>query len=364
MRTSKRVICAALAVITILMCSLVSCSETNSTLISFKDMKLSTNVFLFLVSRYKTTYLQYAYQTMTGKTVAISDLTDYPDFWAQQVGDTAAETRGAGILQMTLYDQEAILYYAWYAKDKGISLTSAEKASLKETLDSSITSVYKTKSAFEAALKEFGMTYNLYLGYLELSKLSEKGKSSLYEAGGEAEINDAKILDYFKNNYYTTNRIKINVKTDADGKELSEEDAAKKTALVDEIMKKMEDGTLFEDLLEYDETSPDTDKASAYKDAHRTESLSEIGASAYFDTVKSLGIGGIGKAEIGSNIFIIKRYALDEAKVTDYTSTIKGMLMTKDFATRYSALSQLFVVDKSVFDLLNVSNIPLNKMFG
>jgi len=167
------------------LCLLASCTQ-GKTMLTFRDKKLSVNVYEFLLSRMKGTLGYYGYDVTSDsfwRTVVSSDGTTYDDYFREEI---LRETKHY-IIADQLFD------------DYGLTLSAEQEKKIDDLLLS-----HQTKAGSRAALNEkllaFGVNYDILREiYVMESKISTL-KNHLYGENAEKVLPETK--DKFLNDNY------------------------------------------------------------------------------------------------------------------------------------------------------------------
>ncbi len=346
----KKRIITALCFVLVATMLLASCSsQKGQTVMSYGDMSVNENLFIYMLALGKTEVLQ----NFSGAT------TDIPALWAQVISD------GVTFDELSYLDQQldirAKLFFADYAVKHDGKLTSAEKKEIVTQVDA-IIEQFGSKAALNKYLEAFTMNYDLLIEYYELEALYSKGMSLAFSIDGEYEIPLEDAQTYYKNNFVTVKHIAIGTEyagTDEDGNYIyyTEEEKEQRKALIDSIVSGLENG---EDWDSYASLSEDK-FAELNPDGYTiTRGVLDKSMSGYESLAFSLEEGEWDTFELeGTSVYIVKRVPLLESDFQNCYSTIMSALIDASSTQAVLDNDTSFVVNEDVIDLYNMAMIPV-----
>lgn len=332
----------------VLLSTLVSCGKSAA--LSYGSLSLSEDLLYYLCCAEKSSYLCEIYGVDSP-----SNVQDNAAIWAMkdEAGSTIADTLKEGVLRKA----ELLLYLEKVAIDAGLKLTDAQKSTVQQDLDNTIAS-FKTKSAFNETMKQYGIDYNDFYEYRLHQAQASLGSELLFGEGGSLEVTEASAKEYFENNYYTVGLIFINNKnkTYANGKTvyLPEAEKAEKTALAADLLNRLSAGEDFDALRrEFSDGSfGSEDKASV------TFTAGSLGIAEVEEKAASMKNGEILRIEAKSGVYLVQKRALDRAYFESEKDSIQTEL--EQNAQRELVTSHLdeFNVNEAFLNELSIAEIP------
>ncbi|MBQ8508343.1 MAG: peptidylprolyl isomerase [Clostridia bacterium] len=341
-RKFKRILALVLATV-MLVLTLGSCGSSSEVVISFGGVEITSNMYLYWMSRYKAMFL-YMY---------LGAQTDYPAFWEMEMaeGVTAGTYLGAVAAQNIISNAICVKLY----DDYGLKLSNDEIKTVETQIDSLI-SAAGSKSALNSALSAYGvnvdMLKEIYLMEAKISGLQEY----LYGDNGIDAPTDEELDTYYEENYYRVKhlliRTDVRIEKDENGEaivdestgsyktvELTDEEIEQQQALAADLKVQIAAGANF-DTLCYDYSE---DTAMQYF----TDGYYITGSSTFLPTeivtaVPNMAIGEVKTFETDYGIHYVKRYELiDKAynvepyatsMFTNYASTVASLKMQEMIA--------------------------------
>lgn len=331
----------AVVLILSIMCVIFAGCGKTQTAMSLGDIKISSNMFCYWMSKYKAMYL-YTY---------LGTAQDNEQFWTQEIangvktGDflhaMAVSTIMSNLVCLKLFD------------DYGLKLTDEQMKSIDTSIQNKISSA-GGKSALNSTLSAYGVTvdmlYDIYEDELKISALQDY----LYGENGIEKATDEELNNYYKENYYRCKHILVRTKTkfelDENGEaiideetgsyktvELTEDEIEIRKALAEELQEKAKSGEDFDLLV--DQYSEDTGM-KYFEDGYYLSASCTYLPSSVVSAVMKMNIDDIAVTESSYGIHIIKRYALkgDAYKTEPYASAMFTDLQTSVNSTKKQEL--------------------------
>lgn len=319
-KTSSRltqILCLALAAVMLVM-TLAGCGSESPAAIIVGDVRISSNMFCYWMSRYKAMFL-YAYFGTT---------TDNSQYWTAQLADGVTAGDFLEALAISNIKSNAVCLKLF--EDYGLQLSKDEINAVDEKVNQKI-SAAGSKSALNSALSAYGANVNVlrevYLAEAKLTAL----QSYLFGDNGIMKVTDAELDAYYKENYYHDKHILVltaaKYVTDAEGnpevdsstgayktEELSEEEKAAKIELAADLEKRIAAGEDFDALVaQYTEDLG----MQHFKNGYYFTSASTYLPTDVINAVKELKIGDVQTVETTAGIYIVKRYELEDKAYAD-----------------------------------------------
>ncbi len=221
-------------------------------------------------------------------------------------------------------------------RELGLSLTQEQWDEVDQIIQKDWVMVYG-QDGFNSLRNELHMSWEEFRDLMAVQKKSDAIIQYYYGTGGELEISEEEMKDYFEEKYARFKYIVLMTKDDKD-KDLSEEELAQKKETRDTVLARLEEGAAFEDLIrEYSEdyvrdTSDLTtaEKESAEKQntmvtedglVTNTDGVFDSALATYYsikvdtdvvDKVFTIKEGEYTTVEIDDSIWIVKRYSTGE----------------------------------------------------
>lgn len=351
-RTSRAL---ALALTLSLCLNVFSSCAGGKDAVRYKDFGLIDAIFRYQCCLDKTSYLYEANGTTSDRTSA-SQLQDNAAIWAMEdaKGVSVAETLKQGVLNRL----EWMLYLEQYAKDRGYTLTDEDRAEVKNDFNELVKN-FETKSAFNKAMKNYGINYDQMYEYYLHQALASIGNYLLFGEGGAMEISESAAKAYYEKNYITVGVIYINNqnKTYPNGKTvyLPDGEKAEKTALAENLYQRLQNGEDFAAL--YREYS---DRQDANGDTY-TFTHGEFGVDAVEEKAFALSVGTFAKVETDAGVFLLARRGLNNAYFEQEKKTVTTALEEAKKAELLEAAAADFILDEAFIDSLSVAELNFVK---
>lgn len=304
----KRIIAMFLCIAT-LHCVFTSCAK-QKTAMEYRGEKITANMYSYWMSRIKSGY--------------VSSANDTDEYWDTEYSDGG--TYEDKMREIVDYNVKVNLVCMKLFDDLGLKLSSEDKNNVKTAISDLVLS-YGSKSELNTVLARYNVNVDIlediYIAELKATRVFD----ALYADGGERQIDDVELDDYFKENYsrvdiimiYDSFEYKKNEKGDLiynsatgayEKTELSADEAAKKKALAEDVFEKIKAGEDFGELkAQYNE----------YPDGGRYDKgyfISSKDSDAYDASmllaVSKMQIGDVEKIESEGAVCIIKRLELTE----------------------------------------------------
>ncbi len=326
MKKITKIISAALAALILASVILTGCSGTGSVFLKCGKTKITENMFVFWLSRYKAQFV-YAYGNSIKSEYGVSTVNDFWEMiYDQGTGETYDDL-------FTDYIYENALTYLVSLRlfdDLGLSLSKEDTDEIDGYI-SELRDNYAggSKTEFNVVLQEYGINEKtLRECYLIDKKISVLQKH-LFGAGGPEAVTDAKIEAYYQENYIHFDQICVFINecpeisetggyvTDSDGKikyrDMSAAETVAARAKAEEAYAKAKAGSDFAGLVgEYNENT----ETAAYPDGIYMCSdqilYSGDDANRIFDTVSGMETGEVKMLELDNSIHILRRLPLTE----------------------------------------------------
>lgn len=319
-KTSSRltqILCLALAAVMLVM-TLAGCGSESPAAIVVGDVRISSNMFCYWMSRYKAMFL-YAYFGTT---------TDNSQYWTAQLADGVTAGDFLEALAISNIKSNAVCLKLF--EDYGLQLSKDEINAVDEKVNQKI-SAAGSKSALNSALSAYGANVNVlrevYLAEAKLTAL----QTYLFGDNGIMKVTDDELNSYYQENYYHDKHILVltaaKYVTDAEGnpevdsttgsyktEELTEEEKAAKIELAADLEKRIAAGEDFDALVaQYTEDLG----MQHFKDGYYFTSASTYLPTDVINAVKELKIGDVQTVETTAGIYIVKRYELADKAYSD-----------------------------------------------
>lgn len=315
MKKTFKIKSAALLLVTVMLLGLLSSCGKTKPAVEYKGKTISENIYSYWMSDIKTSYC--------GRS------NDNDEFWNKTYSNgRTAEQYINDIFEMRVKSSLICLYLFDEYK---LSLDDNTKSEMESALNDLLMS-YSSESELNAVLSKYNMNFDLLKEEYEISEKVARVFEYLYSEGGPRAISDEALDAYYKANYtrgeiiiiYTTKAYE----TDENGeytvdattgsykiKELSKEETAKKVALGDEIIRRLDAGEDFAALSsEYNE-DPLRDK---FSDGYCMSSneVQSYGSELVL-ALRDLEEGEYTKLQVGAQIYIVRRAPLKDRAYAD-----------------------------------------------
>ncbi len=356
LRKLRRTLALALAVVMTVLC-LGGCGAKGPTAISFGDVKITSNMFCYWMSKYKAMFL-YSY---TGGT------TDNTQFWLSEMAEGVTIGDFLGSIAVSNIMSNAICLYLF--DDYGLSLSNDELNAVETAWQTKITAA-GSKSALNQQLSAFGVNADIlkeiYIAETKISKLQDY----LYGENGVEAATDAQINDYYQANYYHMKHLLVRtdsrIEKDADGNPIVDEttQAYKTAKLTDaEIEEQKKRAAEFEkdiaagqdfDALVF-ANSEDTGM-QYFEDGYYITSATTFLPSEVVSAVMQMKVGEVKTVNSSYGIHICKRYELEPGKYDEepYRTNMFGDLRSTVNQQKMSELiggyADLVVLNEDIID--------------
>ncbi len=348
----KKRFISILCVAAIVLSLFTSCSSgKGETVMSYGDMSVNENIFLYMLALGKTETLQ----NFSGAT------TDIPALWVQDIGN--GYTFGDSIYIDRQLDIKVKLFFADYALSHDGKLTSSDKKQISAQMDT-LVKQFGTKAALNKYLQDYAMNYELLEEYYELEALYSKGLAMAYSVGGDYEIPVADAVTYYNNNFVTVKHIAIGTDfagTDEDGNyiEYTEEEKAARQKLISEIITGLEGGEPWE---KYAGLSEDNFAETNPNGYTLTKGVLDISMSGYESVAFALEEGEWDTFDLeGTCTYIIKKVPLNEDDFENCYSTIMTSLVEASSMQTVLDNNDGFKVNEDILDSYSMSTVPVLK---
>ncbi|MBE6643292.1 MAG: hypothetical protein E7615_06535 [Ruminococcaceae bacterium] len=295
---------------------MASCGKTE-TAMEYHGKKISGNMYSYWLSQIKSSY--------------VSSENDNDAYWDTKYSN--GQTYEDKLRQIVDYNVKVNVVCSYLFDQLGLKLTAEEKKEINTAIDD-LVSAYGSKSALNKALSAYDINYDILKDIYTVELKVTKVYDALYAEGGAREITDEILERYYLDNYARIDFIMIYDEMvyvrDENGKlvfddeanaykkqELTDEETAKKNALADDIMKKLENGENFDELKASYNEDP---QADVYKDGYFISSndINVFGAEIVLAS-QEMKIGEVKKYDDGNIIYIMKRKELtDKPYASEY----------------------------------------------
>lgn len=356
----RRVIAGVLAVIMTL-ALLTGCGSTTSAM-TFGQVKITSNMFVYWMSKYKAMYLY----SMFGTT------TDNPQYWTSKMTDTVTVGDYLGAMAASQIMQNAILLGLF--DEYKLTVSDEKMNEIDQAMDTKITQA-GSKSALNSALSPYGVNADMLKDiYITEAKISAV-QDYLYGENGIDKATDAEVAQYFENNYYRMKHILIRTdvkyEKDADGNpivnddgtayktiELTEAEKAAQLELAADLEKRIAAGEDYDKLVA--EYSEDTGMGH-FEDGYYITSSCTFLPSEITSAVMKMKVGETKTVESSYGISIVKRYDLkpDAYNTEPYKSELIGDLAATVNAVKLQTLVSGYA-DSVVINKEVISSYPLS----
>lgn len=331
---------------------LTSCAKPKSeTVFSYGDASMNENLYFYELAMMKTQALQ----EYSGGSV------DIPALWSQVM--TEGVTVGDFIYAQCQLNISTVLYYADYALNHGGELTKDEKKEIKKSADELVES-FGTKGALNKYLEGYNIDYDMYIDYLELYALYNKGLGLAYGEGGERAISYEEVKEYYEKNFVTVKHIAIGTEfagTNEDGSYVyyTDEEKAEKRRLISEIETALGSGEPFENYLSKGEDGFAKDYPNGYT---ITKGVLDTAMQGYENVALGLEVGAWDTFELeGTSFYFIKRVELLESDLQNCAQSIVTTLMQLDMGAAVIENYDNLYMNQEIIDNYDIAMIPVLK---
>ncbi len=352
----------SLALAAILLCiSFAGCGQSSPVAVSIGDVKITSNMYCYWMSRYKAMFL-YSY---TGQT------TDNQAFWTGEIAEGV--TVGSLLENIALSNIMTNAVCLKLFDDYGLQLTNDMLNSVDQTIDTMIQSA-GSKASLNSALSAFGVNTTIlkeiYIAEMKINMLN----AYLFGDNGPKAITDAEMKAYYEENYYRVKhllvRTDVNYVKDENGEYVADEstgtvktveltDAEKeaKIALAKDLQARLASGEEFDTLLK--EYTEDTNMI-AYEDGYYIHSGSTFLPQDIITAVPEMKVGEFRMIESDIGYHIIRRYDLktDAYKTEPYATAMFSDLKTTLQSVKMQELIAPFA-DQVITDQTVIDDYPL-----
>jgi hypothetical protein len=318
----KKVI--SLLLITVMLTgTLISCGSASPVVMTYNDSKITSNMYSYWLSTYKSKFLNYYSNSMDNNT-----------FWDSPAEDGVTTDQYA----MNLINENIKfnLIGMQLFRDYGLEISPDIIASINDDINEKI-DYYGGLTQLNAELSAFGINADILKEiYTDEEKLNAV-YDYLYGENGIEKVTESTIDTYYADNYSRIKYIIIytkekdmydengKLKYDSEGlimtEPLSEEEIAAKEAKIEEAMICVNAGDEFEGILtDYNETD-----MSGYPNGFYI-SANELGiyGFAMVNAVRNMKVGEIRRVDDTDAVYIIKKYDLIDRN--DFTDSDKAQL--------------------------------------
>ena len=342
-----KIICAMLAAV-LLIVSAAGCGSDSPAAIQVGDVKITSNMFCYWMSRYKAMFLYMYFGTTT----------DNSQYWSAQLAEGVTYGDFLETLAITNIKSNAVCLKLF--EDYGLSLTKDQINAVDEAINQKISSA-GSKAALNSALSAYGANVNvlreIYLAEAKLNVL----KDYLYGDNGIDRVTDAELDAYYKENYFRDKHILVltgakYVLSD-DGKpevdsttgsyktaELTADEKAVKIELAADLEKRIAAGEDFDSLcVQYTEDLG----MQQFPGGYYFTSTSTYLPTGVISAVQGMKVGDVQTVETSAGIYIVKRYELEDkayqntdltAMFSDISSTVMSMKLQNLVAEHVSEI--------------------------
>lgn len=346
----KKAVALVLALV-MCVCAVCSCADTgkNYAMTVPGGGNVSINFMYLLAAMQKTMYAEM--------------VESYGGDWSAVVNSNTGETFSDMLYQITIKSGESSLACE-YMHDNiyGLSLTDEQKASVDNQINSLISSV-GSKANLEEKLSEYSADIDTLERYFELSLKQSNLYTLFYSEGGEFEITDEMIKDYFEDNYAIVTHIFFSTapkqKADGTAVSLTEEEIAAKRSAAENVYNRILAGEDFYEL-----------KAQYSEDSYESEYYPNgffVTADTTFPTEFTVAALEMKEGEYrlveseGSGIHVMLKLPMDASLYNSDTSVytlIREQLTAVDFEARVAENTDLVTRVEEQLALLNVDVVP------
>ena len=352
---------------------LASCTgDSSEVVISAKDTAsadITANMYNYWASTSKANFM-YSY----------TDIEDTEEFWQSEYedGKTYAQYLDALVLEDIKTTSVCLSLYNEYR----LSLPDSVKDSIDSKINEYLTEYANgNKNTLNSALSKYGANMEI----LRAVKEAEAKRALVYEylfgEGGEKELDDAGLEDYYQSNYFHFQIIYINNKfeyvldengnytTNTDGtyvtRALSGDALEKKNNAIKDAREKIDAGEDFAKVYnEYSEQKSYENgyyftAGDSYSNAIFYKLIADIASVKENETIVS---------EYDSGTYIMKRLPLDEGawKQTnnkDFFETFETLAANAAFRTYTATLFDRLTVNDSLISIYSVAKVNANNRF-
>lgn len=311
----KTRITALLLCLVMIMLCFSSCGMGKAAM-EYKGRKISANMYSYWMSKIKTAYVSASNNNDAYFDTAYNDDMTYEDKLMEEID----------------YNTKVFLVCLTLFEEFGLKVSNSAKESIELSMDDLVES-YGSKEELNLALAPYDVDYEALKDIMLIEQKANDVFDYLYDKGGPREISDEKIDLFYKENYRLMDMIIIftgvEYEKDSDGKlvvdsttggyktkELSNEDKAKKIALANDIVSKLQNGEDFDALKRQYNEDVNSDE---FKDGYYMLPSNDVevyGADIVV-AAQSTEIGGVTKVEDENVIYIMKRKELGDKPYLD-----------------------------------------------
>ncbi len=361
---NKTKIITGIAAASLALCALTSCG--GKSVMTYGSSSISENEFRYYLATYKGRYAQ-----------TYSDFKDTHEFFSRSI-DSEGHTAEEVLYDMVLHNVKMTLVSEELFEEYGLTLPRSTEDTINDFIDSLVEDCAGgSKNVLNATLGEYGINMKMLKTICLRDEKTSALYAYLYGEGGEFAIDDVDRTKYLNDNYVRVRHIYVNNKyaydTDENGnqkytddglyalRELTEEEAEAKNALVSAIDESLESGGDFEEI--YEAFSEDKYYESGYYITRDMDFIDGV-VEAAFD----LEVGEWEKIESDYGTHYVMRLEMDErpwenedsADFFDgYDETVSESL----FAEKIESYIDEVECDSEVLDSYSLEASPINYKF-
>jgi hypothetical protein len=329
--------------------SFSSCKDdAGEVVFSYGDAVMTERLYIYELSMMKSQFLsEMGY-----------DGQDLPAVWSESIGEGL--TFGDYFYANCQLNICKTLYFADIAIQNG-GLNAMDEAEIDSAM-ADIVSQMGSKAIVSAYLENYGINYDLYRDYLELYALSSKGTEIAYGVGGEREISENRMKEYYHQNYITVKHVSVG--TDVAGADeqgnyiyYTDEEKAERAQRIVDIRADIAAGADFDELYK---TSEDKQYATYPDGMTITKGALGTDMADYEEACLALEVGEVGEyVKEGLAHYFIKRVELLESDFDNCRTFILTALLEQDQFAAVLENYPNFTMDQDIIDSYGMGSIAV-----
>ncbi len=342
---------SALILISLLCFSLFSCSKKipEGYAVYYGDTGIPEDYFMSEATGYKNNYLFY-YLGFDGDSKTIWDMDSEKEGF----------TIGEAIVQMTLEECAAVAWVVDWAKNQGITLTEEDMKLIEEDL-AALEEELGGREEYLEFIEKVGLSEEAMQTNSELSLLYQYGMETLTSEGGEYEITDEEVDEYFNENYVAVKHIYVNNVAEIDESsgeyvQISSENLEQQNARADMYEEGLKGGDDF-DLLY---VLSDDNMQPVYPEG-MTISRGDVASIDYENAAFELEVGEWKRVDIPNyGIYFIKRVEIPEEGY-ERREEARYILQGDVEAEIWNEYEKEFIVNEDFISGIDVKSLPVTQ---